>query len=45
MMKIFALVVRVIVLLTLAMMVFSLREENSKLKAEIRSLQAQLQRK
>lgn len=38
MMKIFALVVRVIVLGTLAMMIFSLREENAKLKSEIAAL-------
>lgn len=42
MMKIFALVVRVIVLGTLAMMIFSLREENAKLKSEITSLRSQL---
>lgn len=42
MMKIFAAVVRVIVLGTLAMMIFSLREENSKLKSEIAPLRSQL---
>lgn len=41
MMKIFALVVRVIVLGTLAMMIFSLREENAKLKSEIAALKTQ----
>lgn len=38
MMKIFALVVRVIVLGTLTMMIFSLREENATLKSEIAAL-------